>query len=276
MKELIIFMICKTLKSHAMISRSKINFIRSLRDKKTRNEESLYIIEGDKLVKEYILSGKVVRLLAAKPRFIESLTDEQKALIDDIEPVNEQGLDRISSLATPHNALAVVPCTKTETDFNLILKKLCAAMDCIQDPGNLGTIIRSAAWFGITDIICSPDSVDRYNPKVIQSAMGALMHVDVHYCRLETVLGEAVSRNVPVYGALPEGKPIYPMSLRKTGVILLGNESKGISDELLKFVSERVAIPRFVNHRYGIDSLNVSMAATVIFSEFARRRDKRQ
>ncbi|HPM18750.1 MAG: RNA methyltransferase [Bacteroidales bacterium] len=259
-----------------MISKSKINYIKSLRTKKARIEESSYIIEGDKLIKEYIMSGKVIRLLVAKSGFIESLTDEQRALIDDIETVNERGLERISSLSTPHNALAVVPITTVKTDPGTILEKLCAAIDCIQDPGNLGTIIRSAAWFGITDIICSPDSVDSYNPKVIQSAMGALMHVNVHYCRLETFLGEAVRKNVPVYGALLEGKPVYSMKLRNTGVILLGNESRGISNELLEFVTEKMAIPRFVSFRYGINSLNVSMAATVIFSEFARRRGSRQ
>lgn len=231
-----------------------------------------YIIEGEKLVKEYILSGKSVRLLAAKPGFIESLTDIQKALIDEIEPVSEEGLRRISSHVTPHNALAIVPIPNTRTDFKLILKNFCVAVDCIQDPGNLGTIIRSAAWFGISDIVCSLDSVDNLNSKVIQSAMGAHMHVNVHYCGLDKFLQEAVKMNVPVYGALMEGRSIYTLDLGQKGVVLLGNESKGISGHLRRYVSEKITIPKFVSFRYGIDSLNVSMAATVIFSEFARRK----
>lgn len=255
-----------------MISKSRINYIKSLREKKIRNDELSYIIEGDKLVMEYILSGKSVQLLAAKPGFIESLTDVQKALIDEIEPVNEEGLRRISSLVTPHHALAVVPFPETGTDFKLVLNNLCVAIDCIQDPGNLGTIIRSAAWFGISDIMCSLDSVDRFNSKVIQSAMGSHMHVNVHYCGLDDFLKEAVKMNVPVYGAMMEGKSIYTMELEQKGVVLFGNESKGISGHLRSYVSEKISIPKFVSFRYGIDSLNVSMAATVIFSEFARRK----
>jgi TrmH family RNA methyltransferase len=257
-----------------MISKSRINYIKSLREKKFRNEELTYIIEGDKLVKEYILSGRSVRLLAAIPGFIESLTDVQKALIDEIEPVSEEGLRRISSLVTPHNALAIVPFPETGTDFKLVLNNFCAAVDCIQDPGNLGTIIRSAAWFGISDIVCSLDSVDRFNSKVIQSAMGAHMHVNVHYCGLDDFLEEAVNMNMPVYGALMEGRSVYTMDLGQKGVVLLGNESKGISVHLRKFISEEISIPKFVSYRYGIDSLNVSMAATVIFSEFARRKTR--
>ncbi len=257
-----------------MISKSRINYIKSLREKKFRNDELSYIIEGDKLVTEYILSGKTIRLLAAKPGFIESLTDVQKALIDEIEPVNEEGLRRISSLVTPHNALAVVPIPEAGTDFKLVLNNLCVAIDCIQDPGNLGTIIRSAAWFGISDIMCSPDSVDRFNSKVIQAAMGAHMHVNVHYCGLDDFLKEAVKMNVPVYGALMKGKSVYTMELGPKGVVLLGNESKGISVHLRSYVSEKISIPKFVSFKYGIDSLNVSMAATIIFSEFARRKTR--
>lgn len=234
-----------------------------------------YIIEGDKLVREYILSGKSVRLLAAYPEFIESLTDIQKALIDEIEPVNEEGLKRISSLVTPHNALAVVPIPEIKTNFKQILKNFCAAIDCIQDPGNLGTIIRSAAWFGITDIVCSVNSVDSFNSKVIQSAMGAHMHVNVHYCELADFLKEAVKMNVPVYGAVMEGRSVYTIEMEQNGVVLLGNESKGISGHIRRYITEKISIPKFIGYRSGIDSLNVSMAATVIFSEFARRKARR-
>ena len=259
------------LKTNSMISKSKIKFIQSLRNKKTRDDELLYVIEGDKLVNEYILSGRTIRLLAAKPDFLNSLTNAQKALIPEIESVNNEVLQNISTLVTPHNALAVVPYTENFFDPKVILNDLSVALEFVQDPGNLGTIIRSAAWFGIKNIVCSFDCVDKYNPKVIQATMGAIMHVNVYYCNLLDFLKEANKRKVTVYGALMEGRSIYSMDLKRDGVILLGNESKGISENLTPFISEKIVIPKFSIFKYGIDSLNVGMAATVFFSEFARR-----
>jgi RNA methyltransferase, TrmH family len=254
-----------------MISKNKIKYIVSLQTKKVRDDEKLYVIEGDKLVKEYLLSGIRFRLLAAKPEFIGSLMPEEKELIDEIDIVNHEDLKRISTLKTPHNAIALVPVHSEKFDPDNILKNLCAALDFVQDPGNLGTIIRSAAWFGIKNIVCSEDSVDVYNPKVIQSSMGAVMHVKVHYFNLRQLLGIAVNKGLPVYGTMIDGESVYNSKLDKKGIILLGNESRGISDELMPLISEKIMIPRFSDYKYGIDSLNVSMAASIIFSEFARR-----
>jgi TrmH family RNA methyltransferase len=254
-----------------MISKNKIKYIVSLQNKKVRDDEQLYIIEGDKLVKEYLLSGMRFRLLAAIPEFIASLTPEEKKLIDEIELVNYEDLKRISALKTPHNVIALVPFPPGKPDPDAILKNLCVALDFVQDPGNLGTIIRSAAWFGIKDIVCSEDSVDVYNPKVIQASMGAVLHVEVNYCNLRQFLSTAIEKGVPVYGTVIDGESIYASKLGKQGIILLGNESRGISEDLMPLISEKIMIPRFNNYIYGIDSLNVSMAASVVFSEFARR-----
>jgi len=255
-----------------MISKNKIKYILSLHKKQVRDEKKMFIIEGDKLIKEFLQSGKKLLLLAAKPDFIDSLLPEEKAIIDEVESASHGDLKRISSLKTPHNGVAIVPFPEYRTDTDKILKNLCVALDFVQDPGNLGTIIRAAAWFGIKDIVCSENCVEVYNTKVIQASMGAILHVNVHYSNLRQFLGTAINKGVPVYGTVIEGKSIYTLNLSKKGIILLGNESKGISEDLMPFVSEKIMIPRFNKNKYGIDSLNVSMAASIVFSEFARLR----
>jgi RNA methyltransferase, TrmH family len=254
-----------------MLSKNKIRLIISLQKKKVRDEEKLYVIEGDKLIKDYLISGERIRTLIAKPEFIRSLPADQAKNIGETESVSFDELKKVSTLKTPHNAIALVPVTKIEFEPDNILKDLCAALDFIQDPGNLGTIIRSAAWFGIKNIVCSEDSVDLFNPKVIQASMGALLHVKVHYCDLRQFLGTAQKNGIQVYGTMIEGESVYDQKLRSKGVILLGNESRGISDELIPFISKKITIPRSNKYRYGNDSLNVSMAASILFSEFARR-----
>jgi TrmH family RNA methyltransferase len=255
-----------------MLSKNKIRFIISLQKKKARDEEKLYVIEGDKLIKEYLMSGIRINTLIAKPEFIGSLPADQADNIDETESVSFEDLKKVSTLKTPHNAIALVPVPESEFEPENIFKDLCAALDFIQDPGNLGTIIRSAAWFGIRNIVCSEDSVDQYNPKVIQASMGALLHVKVHYHNLRQFLAAAQKQGLPVYGAMVEGESVYNHKPGNNGIILLGNESRGISDELMPFVSKKIMIPRFNNYKYGIDSLNVSMAASIIFSEFARKK----
>ena len=254
-----------------MISISKTKFFLSLQKKRVRDDKRLYIIEGDKLVNEFIQSGTRLRLLAAKTEFIDSLLPEDKAIIDEIIIAGFDELKRISSLKTPHNAVAIVSFPEYTTDLSKILENLCVALDFVQDPGNLGTIIRAAAWFGIKDIVCSQNCVDVYNPKVIQASMGALLKVRIHYTELASLLSFALKRNLPVYGALLEGESLYSSELGNKGVILLGNESKGISGDLFPFITKKIMIPLFNRSESGIDSLNVSMAAAVIFSEFARR-----
>jgi TrmH family RNA methyltransferase len=254
-----------------MISKTRANFIISLQKKKVRDDEKLFIIEGDKLVKEFLYSGIRIKSLIAKPEFIGSLTAKMKQYIEEIEPASYEELKKISTLKTPHNAMAIVPVFSYSSDFSTV-KNLTVALDFVQDPGNMGTIIRAAAWFGISDIYCSNDCVDVYNPKVVQATMGAILNVRVRYCDLKELLKHASENSIPVFGALLEGESVYGQELEKDGIILLGNESKGISEELLPFISHKLLIPRFTDTKYGVESLNVGMAASIIFSEFARRQ----
>lgn len=253
-----------------MLSKNKAKFIVSLQRKKNRDEEKLYVIEGDKIVKEFLAAGMPVRLLVAKPEFIKSIPGTHLSNAYEVEDASYEELKQVSTLKTPHNALAVVSMPERNMDVQQLMGGLCCALEFVQDPGNLGTIIRAAAWFGIRNIICSEDCVDVYNPKVIQASMGALLHVNIYYNDLKEVLSAAQDSSIPVFGAMLEGNSIYSSELYERGVVLLGNESKGLSPALLPYITDKIMIPGFAV-RPGIESLNVGMAASIVFSEFFRR-----
>lgn len=261
-------------KKRKMLSKAKINFINSLQKKKTREEEKLYVIEGDKMVKEFLEARVQVKLLVARPEFLNAIPLVLKQAVAEIIPTGYEELKKVSNLKTPHNALAIVAMPDIIMDLNSFDDKLSVALDTVQDPGNLGTIIRTAAWFGIKNIFCSPDCVDVYNPKVIQASMGAILHVNVFYTDLRTLLEKASDKKIRIFGAVLDGESIYSCKLDNKGIILLGNESQGISSELLPYITDRIMIPKISNAQSGIDSLNVSMAASVILSEFTRSRGR--
>jgi len=254
-----------------MISKNKAKFIISLQKKKVRDEEKLYVIEGDKLVREFLAAGIPFKTLIAKPEFIGSLHKDLIRIAGEIENVSYEELKKISTLKTPHNAIAIVPMKEQYFDPGEIFKNLCVALDSVQDPGNFGTIIRAAAWFGIKNIVCSSDCVDLYNPKVVQASMGAMLHVNVFYHDLKDFFISAQTNKTNIFGALLEGESIYTHKLDNKGIILLGNESRGITEDLIPFVTHKIMIPKFCAARQGIDSLNVSMAAAIVFSEFIRK-----
>jgi RNA methyltransferase, TrmH family len=254
-----------------MISKNRTRFIISLQKKKARDEAQLYVIEGDKLVREFLASGIPVNSVVAKPEFLSSIQPEHLQNVTFIESVSYEELKQISTLKTAHNALALIPVPEPNFDETEILKNFCVALDFVQDPGNMGTIIRAAGWFGIKNIVCSPDCVDVYNPKVVQASMGALLHVNIYYRDLRQLLNSAQSNEISVFGTLLEGESIYNHNLDNKGIILLGNESKGISEELIPYITVKIKIPKFSKAVQGIDSLNVGMAASVVFSEFMRR-----
>jgi RNA methyltransferase, TrmH family len=253
-----------------MLSKNRTKFIISLQRKKTREEEGLFVIEGDKIVREFLQAGMAVKMLVAKPEFIRSLPSDLLAMVSETEEASFDELKQVSTLKTPHNAIAVVAFPGRDLAKTDLKGELCCALEFIQDPGNLGTIIRAAGWFGIRNIICSDDCVDVYNPKVIQASMGAILHVRVFYTDLESFFADA-DKGIPVFGTVLDGETVYSHPLAPSGIILLGNESKGISEKLQKFITSRIRIPGFSNARPGLDSLNVGMAASIMFSEFRRR-----
>jgi RNA methyltransferase, TrmH family len=254
-----------------MISKNRIKYVVSLQKKKIRDEEKLYVVEGDKIVREFLAAGVMVNSLVAKPEFVSSLSSGLLKNVKEVEEVSYNELKQVSSLKTPHNALAIIDMPDRNLDVSILRNELSVALDFIQDPGNLGTIIRAAGWFGIKNIICSADCVDIYNPKVVQASMGAMLHTDVYYSDLEKLFIFASDNEIPIFGTLLEGEPIYTRELDKQGIILLGNESKGVSERLKRYITDPLMIPRFSKAGPGIDSLNAGMAASVVFSEFRRR-----
>lgn len=261
-----------------MLSKIKTNFIISLQRKKIRDKENLFVVEGDKLVREFLQSDAEIEILCGKYDFLQSLSPIAIGKAKSVFEVDDDELSKISSFTTPHNALAVVKMLKFNCysdNFSTIFQSdLSAALDCVQDPGNMGTIIRSAAWFGIRRLYCSKDSVDIYNPKVIQAAMGAILHVEIIYTDLIELLKYSVNCGFPVYGTLLEGENIYNETLHNRGIVVLGNESKGISLKLRPYITNPISIPKFgTTDSWGINSLNVATASAVVFSEFARRNN---
>jgi TrmH family RNA methyltransferase len=254
-----------------VLSKKKISFIVSLQKKKAREEHRLFTIEGDKLVREFLSAGQKVKILVAKPEFLNSLLPSHRQEIEEIIPCSYEELKRISSLKTPHNALAVVEMPEMKADSEDTAKGLAVALDFIQDPGNLGTIIRAAAWFGIRTIYCSENCVDVFNPKVIQASMGAILHVKVIYTDLHVLFRNALRDKIKIYGATLDGSSVYSLEPENRGIIFFGNESRGISPDLATYITDRITIPSMDGSAAGIDSLNVGMAASVILSEFTRR-----
>lgn len=238
------------------LSQSKIKQIRSLQQKKCRDEHHLFVVEGEKMVLELLNSiPDQIEYCVTTPEF-EALKDFNVLFYQ----CNQEDLKRCSSLKTPNKVLAVVRKLKfPEQNSSFIL-----ALDSVQDPGNMGTIMRLADWFGVEQIICSNTTVDCYNPKVIQASMGAFLRVKVEYVDLKQYLSTV---DLPVYGALLEGENIYKQTLKPKGILLLGNEGNGISTEIQSFISHPVSIPR----KGSAESLNVSIATGILLSEFFRR-----
>ena len=247
-----------------MISKNKIKYIRSLELKKNRNKEGKFVAEGFKVVDD---------LLALQPADLIVATQEWlhgKHLADQTEviEVTEEELKKVSFLQHPQQVLAVFR-QATSGDYSINTSELSLALDGVQDPGNLGTIIRIADWFGITHIYCSQDTADVYNPKVVQATMGSIARVKVEYGDLLGLV-ESLPADVPVYGTLLDGDNIYQQQLENRGLIVMGNEGKGISPALAKKVNQRLLIPNFPEGRATADSLNVAIATAITCSEFRR------
>ena len=240
-----------------MISKNQIKYIHQLEQKKYRQREGVFVAEGPKVVGDLLSCGYEPRLLFATERW------QPTSGTFNLERVSEEELRKASFLQHPQQVLAVFPLPDTPVEQPAGLS---LALDGVQDPGNLGTIIRIADWFGISTIYCSPDTADAWNPKVVQATMGSIARVRIFYLDLESLLR---STPLPVYGTLLDGENIYEKNLSAEGIIVMGNEGNGISEPIRQLVGHRLLIPAF---RKGAESLNVAIATAITCSEFRRSR----
>ena len=239
-----------------MVVKSELKLIKSLQQKKCRNEHGLFVVEGKKTVEEVLNSNMEIYKLFT--------VDSNQLETGDVPfySISNKELSQISSLKNPNGYLGVFHIPKP-TDQ--ILSDWILVLDGVQDPGNLGTIIRLCDWFGITDIICSTDTVDCYNPKVLQATMGSITRVNVQYKDLDAFLN---STELPVYGTFMDGVSVNNTKLPKKGIMIMGNEGKGISDAIAKLCTDRLAIPQF--GEATTESLNVASATAILLHEIRK------
>ncbi|EKD31304.1 MAG: hypothetical protein ACD_77C00346G0011 [uncultured bacterium] len=234
-----------------MVSKSDIKFIRSLALKKYRDENSVFVAEGEKIVEEAIKSSYKIEALYYK------------------DEIGEDAMSKISLLSTPSPALAIVKMKEYGDTNEIDFSKLYFALDSVRDPGNLGTIIRISDWFGIDTIFASEDTVELYNPKVVQATMGSIFRVDVRYLSIPVMLSHVKNR-IPIYGTFLSAPSIYESKLTRNGIIILGSESHGISKELEDLSDYKVLIPQYPKESKESESLNVAVSAAILAAEFRR------
>lgn len=251
-----------------MLSKNKIKYIHSLELKKNRKEDQVFLAEGHKLVGD-LLGHFHCRLLAATPECFEKNNSYTQA--DEVFEVSREELSRASLLKNPQEVLAIFE--QPHYDFNpdSARESLCLALDDVQDPGNLGTIVRIADWFGIEHIFCSNGTADIYNPKTVQATMGAIARVKLHYCNLEEILVGLAKEGVAIFGTFLDGENIYSQELERNGVIVMGNEGNGISSKIAQHINRRILIPNYPEGCETSESLNVAVATAIVCAEFRRR-----
>ncbi len=248
-----------------MISKSQISLVKSLHQKKYRKEHQLFIVEGFKAISEFLNSDYVINTIFYTPEFsakMANLSNKQK-----VYEVSINELEKISALQTPQGILATIEIPKNTQVVANDIQEMMLVIDGVQDPGNLGTIIRTADWFGFSQIVCSADSVEVYNPKVVQATMGSLTRVKVSYQNLLELLSNTI---LPIYGTLLKGENIFNTEWRPKGFLVLGSEGKGISEEILGLITHPVTIPGGKN----TESLNVAIAAAICCAEMSRNKLK--
>lgn len=246
------------------LSKNKIKLIASLAKKKERDALGLFLAEGNKLVSDLLPYFKCQTLICEK----SFLAEHPHPQAEEVMTAEKEEIRKASLLQSPQAALAIFHKPEYRLDPH-IKGKLILALDTIQDPGNLGTIIRVADWFGIEDIVCSLETVDVFNPKVVQATMGAIGRVRTHYLELDKFLSEHADS--PIYGTFLNGEGIYKQELTSDGIVVMGNEGNGISETISGLVNKRLFIPNFPQGRTTSESLNVAMATGIICSEFRRR-----
>ncbi|MDR1336155.1 MAG: RNA methyltransferase [Tannerella sp.] len=249
-----------------MVSKAKIKWIRSLELKKFRDRDGVFVAEGNKLVSE-LVGTFACEWMLAEPSWMAT---QGHLPARELEVAEEGDIRKVSLLKSPQQVLAVfrrpLPDLK-DADPSL---RLILALDGVQDPGNLGTIIRLADWFGIEHVVCSPDTADAFGPKAVQATMGSLARVGVHYAELETFLKD---RTAPRYGAFRQGDSIYGHPLSPNGVLVMGSEGNGIRPSVEALLDRRLCIPPCPASRTGAESLNVAVATGIICAEFRRQKE---
>lgn len=244
------------------MTKAEIQLVRSLADKRGRAEHGLFLAEGEKLIGELRASHLRVRKIYA----LEGLFTGAE-----VETVTPRDMERLSQLKTPSNSVALVEIPHYRLKTAELRNRLTLALDEVQNPGNVGTIIRLADWFGITDILCSEGTADCFNPKVVQATMGAILRVRVHYRPLAPLLAEAAAGGIPVYGTFLEGRNIYTEELVPTGIVVMGNEGRGVTPAVAQCITRKLFIPPWPADRRGSESLNVAMATGIVCAEFRRQ-----
>lgn len=239
-----------------MVSKNQLKLIKSLHQKKYRNQYGLFFVEGLKTVNELLTSHFEVEHILVTRSMKQCFEKNETLLVSEID------LKKISSLQTPSGVLGVFKIPKMKpldfADWTL-------ALDSVRDPGNLGTVIRLCDWFGISNLICSPTTVDCYNPKVLQATMGSIARVNIVYQDLEELV---VQSELPVFGAFMDGDSVYEKVIPKKGILVMGNEANGISTDLEKMIEKRVSIPQFGTST--TESLNVATATAILLNEIRR------
>lgn len=251
----------------SLLSKNKLKYIQSLKEKKNREVYRTFVAEGDKMVTD-LLPLLNCEILLATPDFI-SANVRYDFNIQEVLEVAKSDIERASFLKTPQQVLAVFFMPEYNLESVDPSDQLIIALDGVQDPGNLGTIIRLADWYGIDSIVCSTDTVDVYNPKVVQATMGALSRVKIYYTDLPTWIGE--QEDTPVYGTFLDGDDIYQTEISGKGIIIMGNEGRGIRSQTERLVTQKLYIPNYPKERDTSESLNVAIATAIVCSEFRRR-----
>ncbi len=251
-----------------MLSKNKIKTIKSLSVKKFRDELNLFVAESTKLVLDLAPAFHCVTLLATAGWLKSNPTIQADETIE----VTDEELHKVSNQKSPQGVLAVFRKNTADIPAEELKNNLVLALDGIQDPGNLGTIIRLADWFGIRHIFCSHQTADVYGNKTVQASMGALARVHVHYVNLSDFLKQQAQEGIPVYGTFLDGTNIYQQTLSANGIIVMGNEGNGISEEIGKLINKRLFIPNYPEGEPTSESLNVGIATALVCGEFRRRQ----
>lgn len=251
-----------------MLSKSKQKLIASLARKKIRDQEKLFVAEGHKLVSDLLSTSLKCQLLIANEEWLRNNSNDLVA--NEIVRANPEELKKISNQKSPPHVIGIFKQLEHELNFSSFTHHLSLFLDDVQDPGNLGTIIRIADWFGIENIICTRGCADVYNTKTVQSTMGAIARVKVHYQDAKTFFEKIDKVKTPIYGTFLEGRNIYKSNKTTHGIIVMGNEGKGISKEVAQHISSKLFIPNYPNNVETSESLNVSVATAIICAEFRR------